>query len=72
MNTEENKVFRGGNVIHEEESFILTKPKNTQDMNYHLYNLMERVEYLIDIDDLPEGNFKLDELIEESFAQHNM
>lgn len=72
MNAEENKVFRGGKIIQEEGNFILTKPKNTWDMNYHLYSLLERVEYLIDIDDLPEGNFKLNELMDDSYAQHNM
>ena len=39
-----------GKIIYNNNSYTLTKPKNTQDMNYHLYDKQERKEYLIDIE----------------------
>lgn len=46
------KVFHGATVITERDGYILTKPLNTWDTNYHLYNTLNNIEYLIDIDDI--------------------
>lgn len=68
----ERKVFWGGYVIKEEDRMILTAPQNSQDMNYHLYDLNKDIEYLIDIDDMPLNDYCLDDIKEFSFRQYKM
>ena len=46
------KVFHGAAVIRDEGAFILTKPMNSWDTNYHLYDTLNKIEYLIDIGDV--------------------
>ena len=46
------KFFHGAVVIIECDGYILTKPSNTWDTNYHLYDTLNNIEYLIDIDDV--------------------
>lgn len=46
------KVFHGGKVITDQKDFVLTYPLNTWDTNYHLYDTLNNIEYLIDIDDV--------------------
>ena len=38
--------------ISKKDGFILTSPKNSWDMNYHLIDFDNRIDYLIDIDDV--------------------
>ena len=46
------KVFHGASVIKDEGAYILTKPMNSWDTNYHLYDTLNNIEYLIDLDDV--------------------
>ena len=46
------KLFHGASVIIECDGYILTKPLNTWDTNYHLYDTLNNIEYLIDVDDV--------------------
>lgn len=41
-----------GNVISQNDRYTVTKPKNTWDMNYELHDNVEKVVYLIDVDDI--------------------
>lgn len=45
-------VYNGGQVITENEVMILTRPKHSWDTNYHAYDKDNRIEYLIDINDV--------------------
>lgn len=45
-------VYNGGKVITENEQVILTYPLNSWDTNYHAYDKDNRIEYLIDINDV--------------------
>ena len=45
-------VYNGGRVITENEQMILTYPNNSWDTNYHAYDKDNRIEYLIDINDI--------------------
>lgn len=47
-----SKLFHGAVVIKDEGAYILTKPMNTWDTNYHLYDTLDKVEYLIDLDEV--------------------
>ena len=44
--------YNGGEVIVSTKTHILTSPLNCWDMNYHLYDTVLGIEYLIDIDDV--------------------
>lgn len=57
----ENKTYNGGTVITENKSFILTRPQNTQDMNYHVYDKNSLKEHLIDICDVVDTEKELEE-----------
>ena len=46
------KVFHGATVITERDGYIITYPMNTWDTNYHLYDTLNKVEYLIDLDEV--------------------
>lgn len=60
-------VYHGGKVLaqqgdtHSEGCFILTRPQNSQDMNYHLYDLDTGEEHLIDIGDVVDNAEELEE-----------
>ena len=45
-------VYNGGKVITENEQVILTQPGNSWDTNYHAYDKDNRIEYLVDINDV--------------------
>ena len=45
-------ILVGSGVINENDRYILYKPKNSQDMNYHLVDKETRQEHLIDICDV--------------------
>lgn len=45
-------VYNGGKVITENEQVILTQPHNSWDTNYHAYDKDNRIEYLVDINDV--------------------
>ena len=46
------KAFYGALVIKDEGELILTKPLNSWDTNYHLYDTLNKIEYLIDLGDI--------------------
>lgn len=66
------KAFWGGVVVREEGNMVLTLPRNSWDMNYHLYDTHEDMEYLIDISDLPDATVPLLELKDLSFKKVTM
>lgn len=46
------KKKRGELVRSSDERYVLTKPQNTWDTNYHLIDRHNNVEHLVDIDDI--------------------
>lgn len=46
------KVKRGQVAKSNDGRYVLTKPQNTWDMNYHLIDTHNNIEYLVDIDDI--------------------
>lgn len=55
------KVYHGGVVIHEKERYVLTKPRNEWDTNYHLHDRNLGVEYLIDFEDVQDNESDIEE-----------
>ena len=47
-----DKFYNGGKVIAEKGNLILTRPRNSWDMNYHIHNTENDLEYLVDIGDV--------------------
>ena len=47
-----SKLFHGAKIIRKSGGYILTYPLNTWDTNYHLYDTLNRIEYLIDLDEV--------------------
>jgi len=54
MTNSKNNVYSGGRIFKQSKRYVMTHPKNSWDMNYHLYDKVENIEYLIDIDDIGE------------------
>ncbi len=54
-------VYHGGEVLAEKDNFILTRPLNSQDMNYHLHDTDTGDDHLIDIGDVMENEEELEE-----------
>ncbi|MBM7598133.1 hypothetical protein JOC34_000490 [Virgibacillus halotolerans] len=50
-----------GNIISKNENYAITKPLNTWDTNYRLYDKKEGLTYLIDCEDVQENEEHLNE-----------
>lgn len=49
---ENSKIFGGNKVIAKKDNVILCRPTHTWGTNFHLYDLKEEIEYLIDMEDV--------------------
>ena len=56
-----SKIYKGGEVINETDSYVLTLPKNNWDMNYHLHEKESGKDFLVDIGDVQDTEEEVEE-----------
>lgn len=57
----DNLKYGHGNIISKNEDYAITKPLNTWDTNYRLYDKKEETTYLIDCEEVHESEEDIEE-----------